>query len=50
MELEEIPFMVTYPLPRIQQHVSNGRIYIRLLQNDIKLDDDNDEIEWVIII
>ena len=47
-ELEEIPFM-TFPLPRIQQHVSSGRIYIRPLrplQNDIKLDDD-DEIEWV---
>ena len=45
-ELEEIPFMVTYPLPRIHQHVASGRIYIRPLQNDIKLDDD-DEIEWV---
>ena len=45
-ELEEIPFMVTFPLPRIQQHVSSGRIYIRPLQNDIKLDDD-DDIEWV---
>ena len=42
-ELEEIPFMVTYPLPRIHQHVSSGRIYIRPLQNDIKLDDDDDD-------
>ena len=46
-ELEEIPFMVTYPLPRIHQHVSSGRVYVRPLQNDIKLDDDDDEIEWV---
>ena len=38
--------MVTFPLPRIQQHVSSGWIYTRPLQSDIKLDDD-DEIEWV---
>lgn len=46
-DLEDIPFMVTYPLPRIQQQVSSGRVYIRPLQKDIKLDDDADEIEWV---
>ena len=48
-ELEEIPFMVMFTLPRIQQHVSSGRVYIRPLQNDIKLDD-NDDIEWVGIV
>ena len=46
-ELEEISYMATYPLPRIQQNVSSGRVYIRPLQNDIKLDDDDDQIEWV---
>ena len=45
-ELEEIPFIVTYALPCIQQHVSSSHIYIRPLQNDIKLENDA-EIEWV---
>ena len=45
-ELEVIPSMVTYPLPCIQQHVSNGHIYISPLQNDIKLENDY-KIEWV---
>lgn len=46
-ELEAFPFMVTYPIPRIQHHVPNGRVYIRPLQNDLKLGDDN-EVDWVI--
>ena len=44
--LEEIPFMVTYPILRIQQLVSTGRIYIRPLQNDL-IDLDDNEIDWV---
>ena len=45
-DLEEFPYMVMFPLPRIQHHVPSGRVYIRPLQNDLKLDDD-DEVDWV---
>ena len=47
-ELEEFSYMVTYPLPRIQHNAPNGRIYIRPLQKDLKLGDDDDEVDWVI--
>ena len=46
-ELEKIPCMVTFPLPPIHQNVSSGCVYIRPLQNDIKLDDNDDQIERV---
>jgi len=42
--------MVTYPLPHIQHHVPNGCIYIHPLQNDLKLDDNDDEVDWVMYI
>ena len=45
-DLEEFPYTVLYPLPRIQHHAPNGWVYIRPLQNDLKLDDD-DEVDWV---
>lgn len=39
-DLEEFPY-----IPRIQHYVPNGRVYIRPLQNDLKLNDD--EMDWV---
>ena len=45
-DLEEFPYMVMYPLPRIQHHVTSGRVYVRPLQKDLKLDYD-DEMAWV---